>query len=124
MSVGFALPPSISKPRRTSSKRLFHDSAKLQDISNAKHPHDASAGAIKTQNMLSYLMCSPSVPNDTTMRIWRPPLPLQFHNCHTSDWDTICQRLGIAVVRITWTSGLIKGAKYPFGVSSQHKLSS
>src|SRR5271166_4381502 len=124
MSVGFALPPSISKPRRSSSKRLFHDSAKLPDISNAKHAHDASAGAIKTENILSYRMCFPSVPNDTTRQTSELPLPLQFRNCHTSDWDTIWQQFGIAVARITWTSGLIRGAKYPFGSSSQNKLSS
>lgn len=97
MSVGFSLPPSITKPRRSSSKRLFHDSAKLPDISNAKHAHDASAGAIKTQNMSSYRMCFPSVPNDTTRRTSELPLALQFRNCHTSDWDTIWQQFGIAV---------------------------
>ena len=46
------------------------------------------------QNMLSYLMCLPSVPNDTTLRIWQPPPALQFRNCHSSGWDTICDSLG------------------------------
>src|SRR5208283_1577314 len=79
----FALPPIISKPRRIASKWSFHDSVKLQNISKAKHPHDASPGAATTQNMLSYRICLPSAPNDTTTRVREPPHLLQFRNYHT-----------------------------------------